>query len=222
MTNKSAFSDVQAIIFDAEGVVIDTEPLWDEVQLRLLKRRGLDYDRSVIKHLLAGKTALESTATLKEAYSLSDPVEQLLEERNSLFRELLESDCRFIVGFTRFHDLVSRSCKTALATSLSRSLLSVVARQLSLSERFGQHIVSPEDVDDMGKPDPAIYLRAAESTGVLPRCCLAIEDSPIGIESARRAGTIVVGLVGTFKADELRQADLVADSFFALERSWDG
>ena len=91
--------NIEAIIFDAEGVVVDTEILWDRSQDVLLGRRGLEYDREYLKPRMAGQTLMEGAQLMVEYYNLDEKPITIKEEREELIHELFERDIHFIDGF---------------------------------------------------------------------------------------------------------------------------
>jgi HAD superfamily hydrolase (TIGR01549 family) len=191
------------IIFDSEGIVINTENIWDLVQKELLERRGLLYDRNRIKSKLAGKSEKDSILTLINYYNLSEELDSLVNERKEMFKERLESQLVFIKGFKTFYLKCCRNVPIALATSMKRNLLELVVKKLNLSDFFNYHIYSIDDVGIKSKPDPSIFLLAASNLGLLPSECIVIEDSPFGIIGAKNAGMLSIALTTTFSYEEI-------------------
>ena len=176
-----------AIIFDAEGVVIDTEGVWDLAQAEFLDRHGKQYDRAAVKPLVAGLSQPEGIRVLKREYSLGGSVKSLLAERQSLFWKHLHLDLHFIRGFKAFARRIGPKTRKAIATSMERSMLDVIEGLLNLNRYFGDHVYSSSDISGPGKPAPDLFLFAAAQLGVKPANCVVIEDAPVGIEAARRA-----------------------------------
>ena len=210
--------NIEAILFDAEGVVIDTEAVWDHGQRVFLERRGLVYDRERIKPLLTGRSLVDGARVMQRELGFSGDPEALAVERLEIVRELLVEEARFMEGFEAFFETVRGRYRCCVATALERSLLAAVDRKLGLSELFDGQLFSIADVENRSKPDPALFLFAAERLGVRPERCLVIEDAPNGIEAARRAGMRCVGLTSTYEAARLAAADWVVDSFAEIER----
>jgi beta-phosphoglucomutase len=210
---------LEAIIFDAEGVILDTEGVWDLAQAELLERRGKDYDRVLVKPLLAGRSQPEGIRVLKREYGLRGSVKELLEERQSLFWKHLHLELDFIRGFKSFIQRIGPKTKKAIATSMERRMLDVIEGLLQLNRYFGDHIYSASDIRGPGKPAPDLFLFAAEQLGADPARCVVIEDAPIGIEAAKRAGMHSIGFASTFPRELLRSADLVVDRFGELNRA---
>ncbi|HEY4597713.1 MAG TPA: HAD family phosphatase, partial [Thermoanaerobaculia bacterium] len=108
---------------------------------------------------------------------------------------------------------------TCIATSMPEELFAVADRCLRISRFFGSRVYFPSHVGGRAKPAPDLFLYAAGELGVPPDRCLVIEDSPRGIEAARRAGMPVIGLATTHEEELLEGANMVVDSFkeIALE-----
>ena len=210
-------SNIKAIIFDAEGVVVDTEILWDKSQDVLLGRRGLAYDRDYLKPRMAGQTLLQGAELMVDYYQLDESPEFIEQERKELIHDLFEKEIHFIHGFSRFFEgLNGFGLKTSIATAMSKTLMVKVERRLNLQRFFGEHVYYIEDVGNRSKPEPDVFLYAAQKLGVAPEDCIVIEDAPHGVEAANRAGMFSVGLVTTFTRDHLLHADFIADDFESL------
>ena len=208
---------INTIIFDAEGVVVDTEKAWDKAQEEFLRRRGIVYERKKIKHLLSGKSQPEAIEILKAECGLTGNVQALIVERMGLVRRLLEEHVEFVAGFREFFKRVQPAYRTCIATAMPEDLLAIVDSRLSLSELFGGRIYSLIDVGHRSKPNPDIFLHAANRLGAKPENCLVIEDAPHGVEAAKRAGMKCIALTTTYDRQILSNADVVVDSFVQIE-----
>jgi len=212
--SRSMGNHIEAIIFDAEGVVVDTEKLWDDSQDILLGNRGLIYDRDYLKPRMAGQTLLDGATLMVEYYGLNEKPDSIAHERREIIHDLFEKEISFIRGFQKFMEWVqTTTLQYAIATAMNKTLMEKVERRLGLQSYFGRHIYYIEDVGNKSKPAPDVFLLAAKMLGVLPKNCLVIEDAPHGIEAAKRAGMSSAGLVTTFERELLLDADLIADDF---------
>lgn len=209
---------IDALIFDAEGVVIDTEPMWDRGQLEFLRRYGHPYDRSRVKPLLAGQSAVNGARILKELFGLPGDPADLALERIELVRQLFHTEVRFIHGFEEFYHRVQPVFKTCLATALDEGLLRAADQTLGLSRLFGDRVVTLSDVGFRSKPEPDLFLHAADLVSSPPERCLVIEDSPNGIEAANRARMQCIGLATTFEPAQLTGAGWVARNYDEVNR----
>jgi beta-phosphoglucomutase len=208
---------LRAIIFDAEGVVVDTERIWDHGQEEFLKRRGVVYDRARIKPLLTGASVVDGVRALKREYGLQGDDETLARERLDIVRDLFAREVQFIPGFLEFFARVRGAYKTCIATAMAAELLEVVDRRLRLYDLFGGRIYTLADIGFRAKPQPDLFLHAARELAVAPSECLVMEDAPLGIEAVRRAGMRSVGLATTYDAASLADADQVITSFTEID-----
>ena len=207
-------SHIEAIIFDAEGVVVNTEKLWDQSQEILLGKRGLAYDREYLKPRMAGQTLLEGGQLMVKYYGLNENPANIALERKTIIDELFDGDIPFIDGFEPFIQwVISSNLKKSVATAMNKHLMLKVEAQLNLKQYFSQHIYFIEDVGNKSKPEPDVFLHAAEKMEVKPGKCLVIEDAPHGIEAARRAGMVGIGISTTFTRDQLREAHYTGKDF---------
>jgi beta-phosphoglucomutase-like phosphatase (HAD superfamily) len=204
---------IDTILFDAEGVVIDTEPMWDKAQEEFLRRRGVVYHRDKLKHLFSGRSALESMEITKTECGITGDARLLAEERTELVRRQLEEHVGFIAGFAEFFQRVRPAYKTCIATAMAGELLRIVDQRLKLVEMFGGEVFSLAALGLRSKPHPDIFLHAARALGSNPETCLVIEDAPHGVEAARRAGMKCIAITTTYDREKLRGADRVVDSF---------
>ena len=207
---------VDTLIFDAEGVVVDTEPLWDTTQREFLERHGRVYERDEVKHLLAGRSSVDGMSILQQALDLPGDPEELAAERMRIAREHFH-EVDYVMGFQPFFARVSDDFKTVLATAMDPELLQLVDARLGFTSLFGGRVTTVADVDGRGKPAPALFLHAAESVGSTARSCVVLEDAPNGVEAARAANMRCIALTTTFAAPLLADADLVVSSFDEID-----
>jgi len=213
---KSGFEmhNFQAIIFDLDGVIINSEILWDQCSTELLAQYGHSYQRSFTKHLCTGKSFVEGTAIIKQYYRIETDLSRLVDQRKAIIRRLYAEKLAFIKGFPEFINYLQRN-RTALAvaTSCDQELLRIADERLGLSKIFKQHIYTLDHVNQLSKPNPEIFLYTARQLLVQPEAAVVIEDSPNGVQAAKNAGMYCIGLVGTYDKEKLRQADALADSY---------
>ena len=105
----NALPPIRGILFDAEGVVIDTEPAWDEAQRQFLAKRGISYERAKLKPLLSGRTLLEGALLMQQLYGYEGDVASHAEERRGLMRRLVSVRTEFVAGFDSFFSAVRAS-----------------------------------------------------------------------------------------------------------------
>lgn len=207
----------EAVIFDLDGVIINSESLWDESSRTILEQYGYEYKRSEIKHLCTGKTLFESSKILQEFYNLPVSIEKLALTRKELVMALYTAKLNFIDGFLDFVAILqTKKIPIAVATSSQNDLLEFVKTKLNLPRFFNDHIYSIDKLSMRSKPAPDIFLYAARQLQVPAIRCVVIEDSPYGVEAAKNAKMYCIGLVGTNSAEKLSIADLIVQNYHEL------
>jgi beta-phosphoglucomutase len=197
-----------------DGVVIDSQALYDNADAEFFRRHGAVYNREEKKLLLAGMTLREGTALIKEKHGFQNDVDSLTSERLSLIEAEYLTHLNYITGFESFYDrVINTGLKTCIGTASDDHLLALVVKNLGLKEKFGDNIFKVSDVGNLSKPNPAIYLYAAEQMHTSPSKCLVIEDAPKGIQAAKNADMFCIGITTTFAKDRLSTADMVVNSY---------
>lgn len=210
---------IDTIIFDADGVILDSEILWDKGQEEFLKRRGFEYHRDKLKHLMTSTSPAEGVLVMQKYYGFTGDPGILARERIEIVRGLFEDELTLMPGFLEYFNSVKNTHKTCIATSLDNELLAIADRRLGLAGLFGPNVYTIAQVGHKGKPDPAIFLYAAHKLGSRPEQCLVIEDSPYGITAAKRAGMRCIGLATTYGQEMLSEADVVVQNFDQIRKS---
>lgn len=206
---------LQAVIFDMDGVIIDSEELWFKVGESLLSKYGIDYTEEMRKKIM-GMGSIETMELIKKTYSIKDSIDSLLEQRNHIvLRVFNNSTVPLIPTAMDFIQMVRRNGhKMAMASSSPQELINLVVNRLKLANYFSA-IVSGDRVS-RGKPYPDIYLLTARELEVDNKRCLVLEDSPNGVKAAKNAGMKCIGITTNASKEELREADLLIDSFADL------
>ncbi|UCE83567.1 MAG: HAD family phosphatase [Deltaproteobacteria bacterium] len=206
---------LEAVLFDMDGVIIDSEPLWTEAEIQFLARRSLSYSPQ-LKAVLMGRDSREAVGILIEHYNLSESVDDVIEERNELvaglFRELLQP---IPYALDLVKSVRHSGVKTSMASSSPKRLIELVMDKFSIAGLFD--LVLSGDQVARGKPAPDIYLTAARELGVIPDNCLVIEDAPNGVASAKAAGMRCLAISTSTNAAELAMADKVVRSFAEVD-----
>jgi len=187
---------VDAVIFDCDGVLVDSEILAIRFGLRAVKALGLTYDEDEYIHRFLGTTMDAYFATLE-----ADRIAALGKPLPDGFAESLLTDSKKemdaeLAAVDGVHDAVAAVAQPlAVASSSGLERLHFKLKKTELLNFFGSHIYSGEQVEN-GKPAPDLYLHAAEQLSVRPAACVAIEDSMHGVASAKAAGMTVIGFTG--------------------------
>jgi HAD superfamily hydrolase (TIGR01509 family) len=200
---------IRAVVFDLDGVLLQSEEVWDAVRERYVRERGGRYDEEVQRAMM-GMSAPEWSRFLHEEAGVPDDLEEINSE---VVRRMLETYRRELPLLPGAVETVRRTAAAfplALASSSNREVFEEVLELAGLADCF-RATVSAEEVAH-GKPAPDVYLEAARRLGVAPGTCTAVEDSHAGIRSAKAAGMRVVAIPNArYPPDEdtLRLADAV-------------
>lgn len=186
----------EAVLFDCDGVLIDTEMLALDLEVDFLKAHGLIYDRMVFAKSFIGKDSIAMRAEIEETYfsQLGKPIpETLLDDMWTARDEHFAENLTSIAGAEK--SLQAWSGKKAVASSSKRSHLKTNLTKTGLADLVYPNVFSAEQVA-RGKPHPDVFLFAAEILGANPEKCLVIEDSINGVKAARAANMTVWGFLG--------------------------
>jgi HAD superfamily hydrolase (TIGR01509 family) len=185
-------SSIDAVVFDLDGVLVDSEHVWDDVREELARERGGRWhDRAQAD--MMGMSSPEWSRYMHEVIGLAEPPEEINAEVVRRMEERYARELPLIAGaFDAVRRLASASLRLALASSSNRPLIDAVLARAGLTEAF-EVTVSSEEVA-RGKPAPDVFLEAAHRLQVEPSRCAAIEDSANGIRAAHAAGMRVVAI----------------------------
>jgi len=212
----SISSPMKAVIFDMDGVLIDSEPLWKRAEAEVFGGLGVTLSED-----LTGQTASMTTKAVTEFWFNLSPwqgpslqaVEQAVIHR---VEELIVSEGRAIDGVIEVVDFFKeKGLKIGLATNSPAYLIPAILNQVGVTKYFD--ITTSAEDEKQGKPHPAVYLTAAKKLQVVPADCLVIEDSVSGLKAARNAGMKTVWLnIHGLKTEHL-QPDVEIGSFSELQ-----
>jgi HAD superfamily hydrolase (TIGR01509 family) len=202
--------DRRAIVFDCDGVLIDSEGLAWRAWREVLATYGYTPSDGEIQYLL-GRSADEIQAYFSSKVMISDEAEMKAALDTSMMRLFEENLMRFEDAVSLAFACKARGLPMAVASSSDHQRLVQSLRLVGLLELFDV-IVGGDDVEH-GKPSPDVFLEAARQLGVDAGNCLAVEDSVVGVESAVAAGMFVVAVArASARRDELGSAQLVVDA----------
>lgn len=190
MIGLNAFS---AVLFDMDGVLLDTEPLYTLAYDRVLEPYGARLDPST-KLEIMGRPALKSAAHVLEKFNVPLSPERFLELRQPIL-EALVADAPPVSGAPELVAFLKQSGKKiAVATSTARPLFEKKTGKYAWFSNFDVVVCGDDAEVARPKPAPDIFLIAARRLGVLPTSCAIFEDSPSGIEAALATGATVFGV----------------------------
>lgn len=178
-------TEFKAIIFDMDGLLVDSEKIWHIAETELVEIRGHKYTEDVRSQVI-GLRVDESMKILRKAYNFQETVEELNAELVERMHRLIPTE-DVHPGAQEMIDYVTKNnIPHAIASSSSMSIIDVTLKAQGWSDKFA--IRCSADDDPRGKPAPDVYLRTAKIMGIAPSNCLALEDSPNGARAAVAAG----------------------------------
>jgi HAD superfamily hydrolase (TIGR01509 family) len=213
---EPAGSRIAAVIFDLDGVVLDSETAWVEVKKEFTEESGGHWKDRAQWDML-GMSSTEWSRYMHDELAVPDPPEQISSEVAERLVERYRQRLPLLPGAVEAVRSLAWEWPLAVASSSNRKVIDLVIEKAGLADAFAA-TVSSEEVE-RGKPAPDVYLEAARRLGVDPEWCAAIEDSGNGIRSAHAAGMAVIAVPNEDfppDPDALALAALVLDSLREL------
>ena len=210
---------IEAVVFDLDGILIQTEEIWDEVRERYVRERGGRYDEAA-QWAMMGMSSFEWSRFIHEELGVVESPERISADVVELLEARYRERLPLIPGAVEAVERMAARFVLGLASSSNRPLIDVALELAGLTPLF-RATVSSEEVA-RGKPAPDVYLEAARRLGAAPERCAAVEDSHSGIRSAKSAGMLVVAIPNpSYPPDDeaLAQADVVLRSISELSAS---
>jgi beta-phosphoglucomutase len=201
---------LKGMIFDMDGTIIDTtrpdydawEKAFSEYKVKLPWKEYIDM------------LGMKSSEIVKKYLDLSEKdVEKLIHRKEEILKKDIEiNKVSYIEGAERVLTyLKGRYYKLALATGAQKEKLDFILEQLNFAPYFDE-IITADEVNS-GKPDPEMFLKAAEKLKLKPEQCLVWEDSTLGVQAAKAGGFRCIAITTTRKKDKLLEADAIVDNF---------
>ncbi len=203
---------MEAIFFDMDGVLIDSENHWLEIGNDLVKRWVPEWPESNYQKVM-GLSGEPLHGLLVSDYGLEAPLQDFLDDYYASIESIYHEKAQLIPGVIDLLEDLHGRCRTAIVTSSNSKNIDIVDDRFKLGKYF-EKMMSISDFSCSGKPAPDVYLNAAECLGVNPKKGLAIEDSTVGVQSAHSAGMTVFGLKNGFNDNQdLSLAHHLLDGF---------
>lgn len=204
---------MKAVIFDMDGVLIDSQPYHFKADIDTMAEYGVIKDQKFYE-AFAGTLTDNRMRTLRDMFGLDVPAEELIEKREKMILDIMANeDIKPVSGIPELlRSIKALGLKTAVASSSGIELIKLVLDRLGIAVYFDS-ITSGNDVK-RGKPDPDVFLLAAERIGVNPRDCFVVEDSENGVKAAKSAGMKALGYINLTSGYQcLDMADFITDDF---------
>ncbi|WP_413998568.1 HAD family hydrolase [Flavobacterium sp. W1B] len=208
---------IQTVIFDMDGVIVDTEPVHRYAYFQHFEELNIPVSNELFS-TFTGNSTRNVFQNLKAIFNLEEDVEDLIQRKRTIFNDAFDNkaDLELLEGVEKlikeFHE---KGMQLILASSASKVTIDRVFRRFNLHQYFS-HIVSGEDFPK-SKPDPAIFVHAASLSIAPKENCIIIEDSTNGVKAAKGAGILCVGYNSFHsKLQDLSDADLIINHFDEL------
>jgi HAD superfamily hydrolase (TIGR01509 family) len=207
---------IEAVIFDLDGVLVDSEHLWDEVREELARERGGRWNDRAQADMM-GMSSTEWSRYMHDVIGLPEPPEEISAEVVRRMEARYAEHLPLIEGAVDALRRLAPTFRLALASSSNRPLIDLALAQAGIADLF-EATVSSEEVE-RGKPAPDVFLEAARKLSVAPQRCAAIEDSGNGIRAAHAAGMRVIAMPNCRfppSKDALALANVILESLTEL------
>lgn len=206
-------SKFKAVIFDMDGLLIDSMAYWLKLDKQFFAGLGLEFDNEIIRYL-TGRSVIENVRYLITKFNLSQTEEEIMEKRSGRFIKVYKNECSAMPGAETLLRLLKDKggCRQAIASGAPLDCIKIVVNRFNWQGYF-EHLISADHVNQIGKPDPAIYVYAARQLGLAPGECTVFEDAENGVIAAKQAGMNCIAVVDErWSFGDFSQADLIVDS----------
>lgn len=212
---------IKAIIFDMDGTIIKTEAAWQKITIDLLAHYGittLTEEHKVLLKSFSGMAMATVATQIKSHFNLADDIETIIMRKTIIASKVFADHVEFIEGFELFHARLREfNIPTSIATNAMPDNLKQLTAKLGFERFFGINLYSQADVNYRPKPDPALFLHAAERLGVKPEECLVFEDSMPGFLAARAAGMKCIAIKNELNNNFLEHVHDAIESYHEAE-----
>lgn len=186
-TIEEKLTDIRAVILDMDGLMIDSEPLHVKAYDQVLKQFGQGLTEEENSQRYVGISDRDIARDMVKRYGLPTSEEELIKRKREKDKQLLREEVVAQPGLIELlSSLKTSGLKTAIASSASLEEIETVMSALDIKPMIDTYCSA--DQVSKGKPEPDLFMLAATKLGILPKCCLVLEDAPSGIEAAAKAG----------------------------------
>ncbi len=194
---------IKAIIFDMDGVIVNTEPVYEKAFPVMLKQEyGIDRKKGE-GNSMKGLRDKEIFEFLKKQFGIEDSVEELVEKRDKQFFKFAEEMGIEFEGANECLKRLSQEFQLALTTSRTGPTFDYETKTFDIS--LFKVVINGDDVKE-GKPDPECYNVTIQKLGLNPEECTVVEDSLNGVKAGKATGAKCIGVLGSFSEEELKEA----------------
>jgi HAD superfamily hydrolase (TIGR01509 family) len=207
---------LNAIIFDMDGLMIDSERLYFESERQIAARFGKTVSNQILWKMM-GRKPIESIRIFIKDLNIPVGDEEILRMRNQMMRDKLKND---LVAMNGLHEIIENfkaKMKLAISTGAPREFLDIVLDKLQLKDVFA-FCQTSDDIRN-GKPDPEIYIKTCHGLGLNSGQCVVLEDSENGVVAGKRAGCYVIAIPSEYtRGQRFDSADFIADDLIAARK----
>ncbi len=209
-------SKLGAVIFDMDGVIVDSEPRHERAFWQVLREIGYDGQLGLRFADYVGRSDQDLWMDFVARHKPPQGVEELLARKRRVILEILRRERPLFTGLPELVEKLAARYSLALASGSERAVVEEVLKLEDLGRFFSVAITASDVLH--GKPAPDIFLRAAELLAVAPAACWVIEDSRPGVAAALAAGMRVIAITNTHPAQELQHATHVVRTYGEIAR----
>ena len=197
----------KAVLFDLDGVIIDSETNRDEITKEILKEFKIVYEPRDVKEYISGKNSKECAQYIVNYYNLNVSFELFESKRKNLILRVYRDIIPFKNGFNKLFELLKAELDSAMGivTGCDREFYTAIDDRLHITDLFGNNVYFTQDIGYQ-KPSPEIIFYACSKIGVRPQDTVVFEDSPNGVTSALSAGCKIVALTNTFSKQRILES----------------
>lgn len=208
---------IKALIFDFDGVLVNTQELINEAYKILFSRHGSTVNNEMLIPFM-GKPIIFNMQTIREKYGFGESAEELVKERDSILFPMIEEKVGLMPGVKDVLESGRRlGLKLAIASGNRHPIIENISKRLGILQYFSAIVGAQDLVTSQGKPDPEIFLIAAQKLGAQPLNCVVIGDAPNDLVAAKAAGMATIYVPDKRFVDPYNEnADVVLNSLTEL------
>lgn len=206
--------EIEAVIWDMDGVLADTAPHHLRAWQEIFSKRGVKFTEADFKRGFGIRNDAIIRNTLGEQVTKAE-IEAIAQEKEKTFRRIIGQNIRPLPGALKLlQALDEHGGRMAIASSTTIENIRLIIGGMGIENCF-KAVVTGHDVTE-GKPSPQVFLLAARRLGVEPKNCIVVEDAVAGVVAAKSAGMYCVAVTNTHPREKLKEADLIVDTLEAV------